>query len=149
MTDTKKISDAFDPAIFAEAVSDTAVMAVRHPITGEPTAWEITFAGPGHPQQQALADRLLRKILREQQERERARVNGKKYKPADREPEDVRRENIEIVVDQIVTWTGCTVAFSRDAAVTMLADPRYGKVLVQINEFLDNEQVFTRTSATT
>ena len=39
--------DSFDLTDFDSA--DTADMLVSHPVTGEPTAWVITFAGPGHP----------------------------------------------------------------------------------------------------
>jgi hypothetical protein len=152
MTDATKPNGALDLAD-CEAL-DTAELDVRHPATGEPTGWRITFAGPGHPQVVALSDRDARKRLREEREKEQARVNNRKWKAEDRSPEEVRAENVGYVVDRIVAWTpvrinGEDVPFSRDAAMRLFTDPRKGWLLNQAADFVLAEQTFFKRSATT
>lgn len=138
----------FDPAIFEQCTANTAVMTVLHPVDDKPTTWKITFAGPGHPQQEALSENLSRKGLRKRALQEAARVNQGKWKPEKKEPKDARRENAEIIVDQIVTWEGATVAFSREAAIAMLMNPNYVFLTRQIDEFLESDKSFIKGSAT-
>lgn len=140
---------AFDPLVFATAEPDTAEMEVRHPVTGAPTGWIITFAGPAHPKQIALQDDLIKRSQREQKAIKQARVNGKTWKAEERTPDDLRRENAEIIAKQIVGWRGAVAPFSEAAAVAMLMDPRYFKLVAQITDFLAEEKDFTEASATT
>lgn len=147
MTDKKL--DVFDPTIVESVIADTADLTMKHPVSGEPTTWVITFAGPSHPQSVSLSDRLMRQALHRQQTMDRARANGKKYSPAEKEPEEVRREGVEIIVEQIVGWSGSAVAFSREAAVKMFCNRKYDAYVKQINDFLENERVFIKDSAKT
>lgn len=146
--DTATVAASFDPALFADVTLNTAVMTVVHPVTKAPTPWKITFAGPGHPQIIALDNRLARKGLQRRATQEAARVNGRKWKPEDKQPDDARRENAEIMVDQIVGWEGCEVAFSRDAAINLLLNPKMGLLIQQIDAFLEDEKSFINSSVT-
>lgn len=129
--------------------ADTADLVLDDGNGGE---WRITFAGPGHPQAIALADKATRKRLRQEQDIERARVNGKKWNPEERSPEEVRRDNVAFVVDRIVTWSGLVIGgqevpFDHAAAMSMLLDPRAGSVFGRMFEFLVSEESFTKRSA--
>ncbi|HRJ60167.1 MAG TPA: hypothetical protein PKZ99_03210 [Azospirillaceae bacterium] len=139
----------FDPAIFEEVTANTATMIVKHPVDDQPTPWKITFAGPGHPQHEALQERLSRKALRKRAKQEAAQVNRSKWKGDDKEPDEARRENVEIIVDQIVGWDGSSVPFSRETAIAMLLKPGYVFLVRQIDDFLENDKVFIKRSATT
>lgn len=139
----------FDPSVFEQCTANTAVLTILHPATDAPTPWKITFAGPGHPQQEALSERLSRKGLRRRAQQEAAQVNRGKWKPEKKEPEEARRENAEIIADQIVTWEGASAPFSRDAAIDMLMNPKYVFLMQQIDAFLENDKSFITRSATT
>jgi len=144
------MDDDFDISAFKTLA--TADMVVNHPITGVPTKWIITFAGPGHPQTVDLADRQARRRLTEDKNKLQAQVNGRKYKAPDLSPEDVRDEIVGDIVDRIVTWTpvrldGEAVEFSKAKAVALLRDPAYGKLFEQIIDFLAAERSFMPRSA--
>ena len=47
---------------------------------GQPSNWIWTFAGPGHPATVAADERMAKRQLALQEEQERARVNGRKWK---------------------------------------------------------------------
>ncbi len=134
----------------AFAPADTSVLSIIAP-SGSDTGWKITFAGPGHPKTVAWADESARKSIRQQQRIEAARVNGRKFKPDDREVDEVRRENVEWVAARIVDWTtieidGKNIAFTTEAAIGIFLDPRFSWVLVQCFDFLGDEASFTKGS---
>jgi hypothetical protein len=144
MMDTLDLSD-FDTA-------DTSDMPVAHPLTGEPTTWIITFAGPGHPKTIDLADRRARQQLRDEKAKEQARVNGRKWKAEDKTPAEQRAENVEWIADRVVGWTpvkinGDDLSYSRENAIKLLADPKKGWLFRQCLEFLLAEENFMPSSA--
>jgi hypothetical protein len=121
-------------------------------VTGEATGWHITLAGPSHPATVASAESIARRALRKSAEIEAAQVNGRKFKPDDREPANVRRENVESVVSRIIDWTPVDVgsgpiSFSKESATDLLLRPEMGWALVQIAEALAGDAAFTRRSA--
>ncbi len=133
---------------------DTAELEIRHPATGEPIGWRITFAGPGHPQTIAFNNRVHVRRQREALEKERAQINGRKWKGEEKSLDAIRAENLAWVVDRIVDWTplkvnGKDVPFSCESAMRVFGDPRKEKLLLQCIEFLADEQTFFRRSATT
>lgn len=142
-------SQNFDISTFEKTAADTADMTVRNPANGEPTPWIITFAGPSHPKRVALEDKALRDVLKKNKTYETQRRNGKRVKVEDQSPEELRRENAEAIADQIISWTGATIEFDRDVAVEKFMDPRYRLLVEQINEFLADDAIFIRNSATT
>jgi hypothetical protein len=142
--------DLFDIDDFATA--DTAEMVVAHPITGEPTSWRITFAGPGHPKTVKQTDRLARQTMRESRDQEMARVNGRKWKGEERTPDENRRRNAEFFAERMLGWTpvrinGADLPFSEETAVKLLMDPKYLKFYQQVLNFLADERSFTKASA--
>lgn len=131
--------------------SDTAVLDILKPGGTDPTGWKITFAGPGHEKTIAWANENARRDLRRQQRIEAAQINGKKYKPDDREPEEVRRENVEWVVSRIVDWTPIkigadVIAFTPERAVSLFLDRKMAWALGQCIEFLVDERSFSKGS---
>lgn len=148
--DTPTVADDFDASAFKALA--TADMVVNHPATGLPTKWVMTFAGPGHPQTIALADRQARKSLMAERQQLQAQVNGRKFKPPEVTPDEKRDEIVSDIVDRIVTWTpvkldGEVVEFSKERAVRLLRDPDYGKLFEQIIDFLGAERTFIPRSA--
>jgi hypothetical protein len=136
---------AFD--LEALKAADTATMTVLHPLTGEPTTWQITFAGPAHPKAIALSNRLARKRLGDERLREQAAANGRKWKAAERLPEEIREENVRIVAERMLGWTpvrinGADLPFTEEAAVRLLLDPAYGRIYDQVLEFLGADDSF-------
>ena len=119
------------------------------------TGWFVTLAGPRHPKSIAISEAAGKKSLRRQAQIEAATVNGRKYKPAEVDVEEQRRENVENVVGRIVDWRGLTddagadVKFTEESGVTMFMDQALGWAFWQIVEALGDERSFTRRSATT
>ena len=142
--------DLFDIAAFES--EDTAEMVVEHPITGEPTTWRITLAGPAHATTIAQGDRLSRQTMREARDRETAIANGKKWKGGEeRTPEDNRRRNAEFLAARMLGWTpvrinGAELAFSTENAIRLLVDPRYFRLYQQVMNFLADERSFVKTA---
>ena len=111
--------------------ADTATMTVLHPLTGEPTTWQITIAGPAHPKAIALSNRLARKRLGDERLREQAAANGRKWK----------------AVERMLGWTpvrinGADLLFTEEAAVRLLLDPAFGRIYDQVLEFLGADDSF-------
>ena len=136
-----------------KAVDETE-MEIIWPGGTEGTGWFVTLAGPGHSKSIAISQAVGKKSLRKQAQIESATVNGKKYKPADVEVDEQRRENIENIVGRIVTWRGLTdeagaeVKFTDEVAVGMFLDQALGWAYWQIVEALGDERSFTKRSAT-
>lgn len=131
--------------------ADTAVLDILKPGGTEPTGWKITFVGPGHEKAVAFANENARRDLRRQQRIEAAQVNGKKYKPDERDPDDVRRENAEWVVSRILDWTPIRIgdeliAFSPERAIALFLDRKMQWAFGQCIEFLVDERSFSRGS---
>lgn len=133
--------------------SDVAIMEVLKAGGVEGTGWFVTFAGPAHPKTVAWSNEAARKSLRKAQLVEQAQVNGKKFKGEDRDPDDVRRENVAWVVARIVDWTPISVGgksydFTDVAATELLVKPEMGWAFTQMVEFLAADTSFTKRSAT-
>ena len=135
---------------------DSSVLEILKPGGTEGTGWKITFAGPSHPRTVAWANEAARRALRKQQRVEQAQANGKKYRADEREPDDVRRENVEWVVSRIIGWTPVRITsiapepieFSDKAAIDLLMQPGMGWAFAQMVDFLGEERSFTPRSAT-
>lgn len=131
---------------------DEAQLAIKHPTTGEVTTWLWTFYGPGHPKTIEIANRVSREALRDLAAQKQARVNGKKYKEDEPSPDQLRAENVETIVGRTKTFTPVklgaeTIAFSAEAAKTLLLDRKKGWLLSQIIDFLKEEENFIQPSA--
>lgn len=136
------------------AAEDTADWHVPHPVTGGPTTWVWTFAGPGHPQTVEAANKAIARRLREEKLREQAQVNGRKWTAEDRTPETVRAENVRLVTDRLLGWSpikinGADFPFSLENATTLLSDPKMGRLFNGAIAFLGDDAAFTKRSAAT
>ena len=128
---------------------DTLDYDTRHPVTEEPTGWIVTFAGPAHPQSLALADKSAKEGLRRAHEIQKARINGKKFKPEETTPDEERRDFVEGLVARIVTWggnvpsyKGKVYSFNPKDAVELLLFPQMGNYVKQFTDVLLEEKSF-------
>jgi hypothetical protein len=122
-------------------------------VNGKPTTWIWTFAGPGHVKSIAQANRVSRERLHEDKEKEQARVNGKKWKASEEAPDEIRRKNVNFVVERLIRWTpvklsGEALPFSPEAATKLLLDPRKISLLSQALDFLGEDKSFIKRSVT-
>lgn len=141
------MTDAIDLSGMMPA--DTSVLEILKPGGTEGTGWKVTFAGPGHPKTVAWQTEQSRRNIRKAAQIEASQANGRKVKPEDREPDDVRRENVEWVVARIVDWTPVKIGgkeYVAADATDLLMRPEMGWAYVQMVEFLADERSFTRRS---
>ena len=133
--------------------AETMTLDIRHPTTGDLTGWVWTIAGPGHPATVAYQEKMQRRRLNEEKLKEQARINGRKWKGDDRDPDEVRRDNVEAVAVRVVDFTkvrldGRDIAYSPDEVMTLLLDPSFGWLFGQVIEFLmDDAAFFSRSAA--
>jgi hypothetical protein len=138
--------------------SDIAVLHTVKPGTNVRTGWDITFAGPGHPQTVALNNKRERERLHKAANIERSQINGRKWKgDDDKDPQESRRDFLTDLTARIVSWTPVDfgtgeVKFESptDApnAVELLMNPHLGTYVSQMVDFLLDEQAFLTDSAT-
>jgi len=135
--------------------ADTAVLDVLDPATDLPSGWKITFAGPGHPVTIEHSQVLSRRSLQNSRAMEAAQVNGKKWKPDEKDVDQVKRENAEFFTARMLDWSpikfdedGQEIPFSRERAIELLLDPGFGWLYKQVVDFLKDDGAFTRGSAT-
>jgi hypothetical protein len=131
---------------------ETADLAIKDS-AGRVTTWIWTFYGPGHPKTVALSNKVSKKWLDDAKAKEQAQVNGKKWKPEDKALDDLKRENVNNIIERTKTFTpvklnGQVIEFTADAARDLLLDPRKGALFAQITDFLKEEENFMKPSAT-
>jgi hypothetical protein len=132
----------------------TDEVAIVHPVSGQPTTWIWTLAGPGHPASIDVANTAARETLRLQRAREQALVNRKKWVEPERTPDDLRKENAESFARRVLGWTpvkmnGADYSFSHQNVVGLLLDPSFGKIYLQLLEYFSADDSFTKRSVTT
>lgn len=137
--------------IAALAAADEGALSILD-ANGNATGWIWTFAGPGHPTTVALDRESSSRFLKREQDKEKVRVNGKKWAGDGDTVEDVRGRHIAYIVGRLLRWTdiqmeGAPFPCTPENARKILLDPRYGLVLDQANEFLRDEKDFTKGSA--
>ncbi|MBM3549728.1 MAG: branched-chain amino acid ABC transporter, partial [Alphaproteobacteria bacterium] len=84
--------------------AETMALDIRHPTTGDLTGWIWIIAGPGHPSTVAYQEKMQRRRLNEEKLKEQARINGRKWKGDDRDPDEVHRDNVEAVAVRVVDF---------------------------------------------
>lgn len=129
--------------------ADESVMTVA--VSGKPTDWTWTFAGPGHPKAVEQANRLSRERLHDERQKEQARANGRKWKAPEETVDETRVRNVDFIVERLLGWSPVTMGgkdhpFTPENARGLLLDPRKGALLVQALEFLGDEASFTPRS---
>jgi hypothetical protein len=134
---------------------DTAPLDIKHPVTGEATGWIWTIAGPGHPQTLAHQEKKQQESLREARMKEQAQVNRKKWRAEEKDPDEVREENVANIAARVVMFTpvilangGVKTEYTPAVALQLLIDPAYGWLFAQVIEFLlDDAAFFQRSDA--
>lgn len=136
----------FDLATLAQ--SDSALMTVRHPGTGEELTDDegklvtVKLAGPGHPRYVQHRNRALRRSLR------RARLNADIDDPA-----EVVEYNTQQLVDLTLDWHGIALdgevlACTPENVKRVYDDNRFAWLKTQVNDFVGRESSFITGSAT-
>jgi hypothetical protein len=143
-------TEIFDIGIFE--TQDVGHLTMVHPLTGAPTTWIWTVAGPGHATTVAQGERIARRVLREAREKEEARVNGKKWHGENKDPSQIKRENAEFFADRLLGWTHVRFGaedypFSRENAISLLLNPKMGLLYNQVAEYFRNDESFMKRSA--
>ncbi len=144
------MTDIFD--LGSIEIADVAKLAVRHPTTGEPTGWVIDIAGPSHPIIAAIQNEAARERLHLEKEQQQARVNGKKWKAPDLDPDAENAKVYGRISKRVLGWTpvsmsGQPFVYSTENAVALLRDPRFAWIGSQILEFMGEDAAFIRASA--
>lgn len=118
---------------------------------GNKTGWIWTFTGPGHPATIEIDNEQNARYVAREQAKERAQVNGRKWKGDGESPEELRERSINYVVARLLRWSDMTMdgaAFpcTPDNARKILSDRRFVLVYDQANTFLLEEKSFTKRS---
>lgn len=134
-------------------LEDTGQMNVLHPKTGEPTNWVWTLAGPGHPASIEAQNEASKETLRITRLREQAAVNRRRWVEPERDPEEIKRDNALAVARRVLGWTPIKInkedyPFSRENTMRLLLDPAFGKIYLQVLEYFNADDSFTKRSAT-
>lgn len=128
----------FDLSAFE--LQDTGVLNVKNPVTGQPTGWEITIAGPTHPKTVALNAKINARI--------RAQVTSQQ-RGVEIADDVIREQNVRDVCDRILDWTHITLngedfPFSEGNAYDLLINSKNSKLFNQITEFMFGETSFLK-----
>lgn len=135
MNETSNAAALFDP--FSIESVPTGELQVRNE-AGVLTGMVIMLAGPEHP------DRKKRLFAR--QRRLRAAV-FKTGKVPQGDPEEDAAEQLDELVANTLGWTGASVPYSPQAARELYASPKRRWLRDQVQEALDDQALFTRSSA--
>jgi hypothetical protein len=157
----------------------TGVLHIVVPGTNKRTGWQVTFAGPSHPKTIAQNEELSRASLDKAERIEMAQVNNRKWKGEGKQPDDVRRENVEWVLGRILSWKAVVrageppadvelagptirqfsdkpIGFPADATQeqikqvrSLLAQPYMLPYFLQMSEYLGDQASFIAASAKT
>lgn len=136
----------------ADLPTDTFDLAMVKPGTATPNGWVITLAGPAHPKAVAFKNAAQRERLQKEAVIEASQVNGRKFKPDVRAPEEDDARTVKWLISRIVTWTPIkigaeTIEFSDEAATKLFLRPAMAPYIGQIVEYLQSERSFIPTSA--
>lgn len=122
---------------------------------GEGSGWSIEIADASHPKAQAWSNEQARKNLKRQERIETQQLNGRKIKAEEKEPEEVRKDNIGWVLSRVIGWTpeiklpffDEPLAYSEENAAKVFLHPKMGFALSQLIDVIGDEKSFTKASA--
>lgn len=145
------MSEVFEMGNMSDLSSaETAEMTVW--LNGKETNWKWTWAGPGHPKTVTQRRRMDKERLSLEALQEQARVNNRKYKAPEIDPEQDFANRVTQLVERLVGWSDVTVggqvlAFSEDKAREILSNPSNVQLYLQSWEFLGADTSFIKRSA--
>jgi hypothetical protein len=142
--------EPFDISVLA--TEDTSELVINHPVTNEPTTWVWTIAGPSHPEAIKADDERANEMKREELEKERARVNGRKWRGELRTADEEKQRSAQHFARKVLNWTpvrinGADFHYSRGNVLKILLDPSYWLVYRQLLEFFGEEKSFMKPSS--
>lgn len=131
---------------------DMVELVIKHPVTGAATDWIWRIAGPSHSKTVEYAESIQRRRLDEERSKEQARVNGKKWKATEKDPDEIRLENVKGIAARVIDFSpvqmnGTSIDYAPDVALKLLADPAYDWLLGQVIELITDDQAFFPVSA--
>jgi hypothetical protein len=120
---------------------------------GAGTGWIWTFAGPGHPATIEADRRQSQRFLEREAEKERAQVNGRKWKGEAPKVEDRRAEGIAYIAARLLRWTDMTMngepyPCTPENVRALLGNPVMPTLYEQANTFLLADKSFSKRSVT-
>jgi len=142
--------EPFDLALIA--AEDTADMIINHPVSGAPTTWVWTIAGPGHPAAIAADRAASDETRREDLLKEKARVNGRKWSGDFVDSAEQQRRNATYFAKKVLSWTpvrinGTDFPYATANVTKILLDPHYQAIYRQLIDFLVDEKSFMKPSS--
>lgn len=145
------MNDVFDLA--SVEVADIAKLTIKHPTTGKLTTWILDIAGPGHPVSEAIQNEAARERLQLQREQDMARVNGRKWKGPDVDPDAENKKVYGRIAKRILNWSAVSMngeafPYTSENALRLLTEPRFAWVREQALEFFAEDAAFLKASAT-
>lgn len=125
---------------------------VLRPGTTTGSGWFIEIADESHPNAIAWSNEAARKKLKRQASLEAQQLNGRKIKAEERDPDEVKHENVGWVVSRIVGWTPVKLTFispdpitySEANAYKVFLHPKMGWALGQLVDLIGDEKAFTK-----
>lgn len=120
-----------------DAVS--AVVALKHPTTGEDLGATVTLAGPEHPKRKALD------FARQRKQRAAFNKTGKIELP---DPEDDAGDAVDTLTACTLAWDGLAddagnpITFTPDAAASLYGDEAHGWLRTQLLQALNERERF-------
>jgi hypothetical protein len=142
--------DTFD--LGSVVLQDVAPLTINHPTTGQPTGWVLDIAGPGHDVSIAIGHEMARERMHIAREQEMARVNGRKWKGSEQDPETERKATARRWSRRILGWSAVTMngapfPYSAENATALLDEPRFAWVATQFWDFMAADAAFIGSSA--
>lgn len=121
----------------------SAVLWLKHPLTGKPLPASVVLAGPEHDARKAARWSIMRR------RRALLAATGDLPPPDPREDED---DELAVLVACTLGWcglarSGVALEFSAGACTTLYTDPRWSWVREQVKDALDDRARFISGSA--
>lgn len=132
------------PALDLDALvqCETAVLVIKHPVTGSPSASTVTIAGPEHPVRKAIEFSRMRAARKQFEMTGAITVT---------DPADDEADEADLLARCTLGWSiaagGVPLEFSVDAARALYADPRRRWLRDQVKAGLDRISLFIGSSA--
>lgn len=113
-----------------------ADVAIKDPLTGAPTSFVVTLAGPEHAISRKISLNRARRARAEFQKRNKIVLN---------DPEEEEIEVLDELVDRTLGWKGVNVPFSPQAVREAYTSKAW--LRAQVRAALDEREHFIRRSA--
>lgn len=122
--------------------TESADVVIKHPATGAPTDAVVTIAGPEHPKRKAIVFDKQRRMRRQL---------AKTGKLEFTDPSEEEVEETDLLAACTLNWKnvgfdGKEVAFSKESAAKLYADPQLRWFRAQVKAAMDERELFIKPS---